>query len=237
MEHLLARWARGLQSQKTHIRPQECAVEEMFFSPRHLPLTKPPNRQTAKPPSSKMKFIAIAATILASLSLAAAADCSGARECQCLFEDGSHCCLYGQVSGCPPTSVHCAWKTPALPFSLRPSPPLSEISPCIIGAPQLTFPSLSERQGLERRRLHRRLPQRQAHPEVGRGRAARVRRRRQVLVRRPHHRAGPHPVLRLKNCTLKPKGRYHCMDGAPWLTLREVSGMPTGIRLEERRSS
>ncbi|KAJ6111989.1 hypothetical protein N7523_008050 [Penicillium sp. IBT 18751x] len=32
---------------------------------------------------------------LATASVGLAATCSGSRQCQCLFADGSHCCLYG----------------------------------------------------------------------------------------------------------------------------------------------
>ncbi|KAJ5855333.1 uncharacterized protein N7529_009277 [Penicillium soppii] len=39
--------------------------------------------------------------MVATAGLSLAATCSGSRQCQCLFSDGSHCCLYGsnQMTG------------------------------------------------------------------------------------------------------------------------------------------
>ncbi|OJJ29872.1 hypothetical protein ASPWEDRAFT_46635 [Aspergillus wentii DTO 134E9] len=33
--------------------------------------------------------------LLTSFGFSLAATCSGSRQCECLFSDGSHCCLYG----------------------------------------------------------------------------------------------------------------------------------------------
>ena len=35
--------------------------------------------------------------VLSTAAMSLAATCSGSKQCQCLFSDGSHCCLYGQV--------------------------------------------------------------------------------------------------------------------------------------------
>ncbi|KAJ5326048.1 hypothetical protein N7541_011118 [Penicillium brevicompactum] len=34
--------------------------------------------------------------VLSTAAMSLAATCSGSKQCQCLFSDGSHCCLYGQ---------------------------------------------------------------------------------------------------------------------------------------------
>jgi hypothetical protein len=45
-----------------------------------------------------MKLITTLLAVLGAVAIGQAADCSGARQCQCLFQDGSHCCVYGYVS-------------------------------------------------------------------------------------------------------------------------------------------
>ncbi|CAN9462090.1 unnamed protein product [Alternaria alternata] len=42
-----------------------------------------------------MKLITTLLAVLGAIAIGQAADCSGARQCQCLFQDGSHCCVYG----------------------------------------------------------------------------------------------------------------------------------------------
>ncbi|RII22788.1 hypothetical protein CUC08_Gglean013227 [Alternaria sp. MG1] len=42
-----------------------------------------------------MKLITTLLAVLGVVAIGQAADCSGARQCQCLFQDGSHCCVYG----------------------------------------------------------------------------------------------------------------------------------------------
>ncbi|KAG9193983.1 hypothetical protein G6011_04018 [Alternaria panax] len=42
-----------------------------------------------------MKLITTLLAVLGAVAIGQAADCSGVRECQCLFQDGSHCCVYG----------------------------------------------------------------------------------------------------------------------------------------------
>lgn len=44
----------------------------------------------------RMRFLGLL-VFLSAASLGAAATCSGSSQCQCLFADGSHCCLYGMV--------------------------------------------------------------------------------------------------------------------------------------------
>lgn len=69
-------------------------------SPRlHLALSISTSRITITPglkATFKMKIFGLF-VMLATAGLGLAATCSGSRQCQCLFQDGSHCCLYGSV--------------------------------------------------------------------------------------------------------------------------------------------
>ncbi|KAF5637188.1 hypothetical protein F52700_4925 [Fusarium sp. NRRL 52700] len=43
-----------------------------------------------------MKLTVIALALMSGIGLVMAGDgCGGGKECQCLFADGSHCCVYG----------------------------------------------------------------------------------------------------------------------------------------------
>jgi len=53
-----------------------------------------------------MKFVTTLLILLGAVALGEAAGCSGARQCQCLFNDGSHCCLYGYVRLSAPYISH-----------------------------------------------------------------------------------------------------------------------------------
>ena len=53
-----------------------------------------PSPQLHPHPNPTMKFLTQALIFLATATIAQAATCSGTRQCQCLFNDGSHCCVY-----------------------------------------------------------------------------------------------------------------------------------------------
>lgn len=44
-----------------------------------------------------MKGFTTLLIVLDAVALGRAATCSGSKQCQCLFRDGSHCCVYGSV--------------------------------------------------------------------------------------------------------------------------------------------
>ena len=69
--------------------------------PQHTPRKyqpSPPNivHIFNQPSTSKMKVFTLF-MMLSTAGLSLAATCKGSRQCECLFPDRSHCCLYGSV--------------------------------------------------------------------------------------------------------------------------------------------
>ncbi|KAF2853148.1 hypothetical protein T440DRAFT_506015 [Plenodomus tracheiphilus IPT5] len=50
-----------------------------------------------------MRFFATVLVLLGAAAISEAAGC-GSRQCQCLFKDGSHCCVFGANAQTPDTS-------------------------------------------------------------------------------------------------------------------------------------